>query len=266
MLRYPGGKTRAINDLEYVLNEEKISFTGTKIFSPFYGGGSFEKYLHDKYNCTIIGNDLFKPLFLFWKALKTQTKDLHKYVKLLHPMNKEQFTKTQNEFQSYKDDIKIASAYFALNRSSFSGTTTSGGFSKQASDKRFTPSSINRINNYDMTRISIYNLDFEDFIHQHRKNNEGILFLDPPYKVASNLYGTKGDLHKSFNHDRLADVLENQNNWILTYNNDKTLTQRYRKIKGVVIYDAYWSYGMNKSKKSSEIIILRFLKDFRQHT
>ena len=49
-LRYPGGKTRARNKLHEILldNFEITNFKG--IISPFFGGGSFELYLQNKYN------------------------------------------------------------------------------------------------------------------------------------------------------------------------------------------------------------------------
>jgi site-specific DNA-adenine methylase len=52
-LRYPGGKTRACKILdEYFLKnfeKDKIS----TIVSPFFGGGSFEFFLQNKYNFNI---------------------------------------------------------------------------------------------------------------------------------------------------------------------------------------------------------------------
>ena len=40
------------------------------ILSPFFGGGSFEFFLQNKYNKYLIVNDKFKPLFSFWKTCK----------------------------------------------------------------------------------------------------------------------------------------------------------------------------------------------------
>ena len=42
-------------------------------------------------------------------------------------------------------------------------------------------------------------------------------------------------------------------NWILTYNNCEYIRELY---KNYLIIDASWSYGMNKTKKSSEIVII----------
>jgi DNA adenine methylase len=51
--------------------------------------------------------------------------------------------------------------YFIINRCSFSGATLSGGFSLEASKKRFTKSSIDKINKLDLTNCRFDNLDFE---------------------------------------------------------------------------------------------------------
>lgn len=48
-------------------------------------------------------------------------------------------------------------------------------------------------------------------------------------------------------------MLKSKNNWILTYNNCKFIKDLYKDYK--IIDDIHWNYGMNKSKKSNEIII-----------
>jgi DNA adenine methylase len=59
------------------------------------------------------------------------------------------------------DTLQQAIQYFILNRCSFSGSTLSGGFSQEASNGRFTPSSIDRIAALDFADIEIHNADFE---------------------------------------------------------------------------------------------------------
>ena len=96
--------------------------------------------------------------------------------------------------------------------------------------------------------------NFEDFINtnQHKKN---LLFLDPPYylKKASTLYGNNGDMHETFDHDKLYKCLSKKKNWFMTYNNCDYIKNLYKDFK---IIETSWSYGMNKSKKSSEIVII----------
>jgi DNA adenine methylase len=134
----------------------------------------------------------------------------------------------------------------------------SGGFSEEASNKRFTPSSIDRIESLDFTHIEIYNKDFHDFINSlttTNTNNKTLLFLDPPYYLESKskLYGNNGDMHETFDHNLLFDVLNTKKNWVVTYNNCDYIRNLY---KDYIILDVNWSYGMNTSKASSEIIII----------
>jgi DNA adenine methylase len=146
--------------------------------------------------------------------------------------------------------------YFIINRCSFSGATLSGGYSLEASKKIFTISSIDRIKQLNLKYFDIYNFDFEDFINQNKKNkNKNLIFLDPPYYLEkkSKLYGNNGDMHENFDHLKLHKCLIKQKNWIMTYNNCNYIKNLYSNFK---IIETKWSYGMNKSKKSSEIVII----------
>jgi DNA adenine methylase len=150
-----------------------------------------------------------------------------------------------------------ATLYFIINRCSFSGATLSGGFSEEASKKRYTKSSIERISSLNLENFEIYNLDFENFI-QNYTTDTSFLFLDPPYYLNKNskLYGNKGDLHENFDHQKLFDDITKKNNWIITYNNCEYIKDLYKKY---IILEVDWSYGMNSSKTSSEIVILSLL-------
>ena len=75
-LRYPGGKTRACKKLDLIFNEHFDVNKINKVISPFFGGGSFEFYLQNKYNYKIIVNDKFRPLYVFWKTCKHNNKEL----------------------------------------------------------------------------------------------------------------------------------------------------------------------------------------------
>ena len=159
------------------------------------------------------------------------------------------------------DVLRQSVQYFVINRCSFSGSTLSGGFSEESSVKRFTPSSINRIESLDFTHIEIYNKDFRDFIDglpapgAATTTSKMLLFLDPPYYLESKskLYGSNGDMHENFDHKLLFDVLRTKKNWVVTYNNCEYIRNLY---KDYIILDVNWSYGMNTSKESSEIIII----------
>lgn len=263
-LRYPGGKTRSRKILYTILIENFDIRLLKKIISPFFGGGSFEFYLMEKLNVLVMGNDKFVPLWQFWNICildrETLVKNVHHNRKIMlnsEDDGKSHFSNLRNNIMNIADDVEQAVDYFIINRCSFSGATLSGGFSSESMKSRFTESCIERLKNLDTSKLSIENLDGVEFIEKQcdENNDEVILFVDPPYYLnkGSNLYGNNGDLHKDFDHDKLFESLKSKKRWILTYNNCDFIRNLYRDFK---IIEASWTYGMNKSKKSSEIIII----------
>jgi len=265
-LRYPGGKTRACKILEKIIKEH---FDITKIktlISPFFGGGSFEFYFQNRVReLNLIVNDKFTPLYTFWYYCKHHKTELVEFLRSITAVTKPDFNEYRknimNEQNLAKQDSKgreailQAVSYFVINRCSFSGATLSGGFSEEASKKRFTKSSIDKIEKLDLSKTEIYNLDFKDFIEDCNLNENTLMFLDPPYYLESKskLYGTKGDLHSNFDHHKLCEILKCKKNWILCYNNCEFIRELYSNFK---IIEVDWKYSMNKNKESSEIVIV----------
>jgi DNA adenine methylase len=264
-LRYVGGKTRACKILDKIFSDNFDVSKITKVVSPFFGGGSFEFYLQNKYGYKIKANDKFKPLHSFWHICKTDNKKMCDVLYDMHKdsVSKEDFMKFRNKIMDEKDIFIQSIHYFIINRCSFSGATLSGGFSKEASNKRFTKSSIDRIAKLDLSKFDIQCEDFGHFLDNNvsydeengNKNNNVLLFLDPPYFLDKNqnLYGNKGDMHEDFEHQKLSDILKKKKSWILTYNDCDYIRNLYEDYK---ILDVNWSYGINKSKKSCEIVIV----------
>ena len=254
-LRYPGGKTRACKLLENILITNFKLDNFTTIISPFFGGGSFEFYIQNNYNLKIIANDKFTPLYNFWNTCKYNKNDLCKELyKNLDNINKDKFYNFRKIILTEQNKLNQSMMYYIINRCSFNGSTLSGGFSLEASKKRFTKSSIDKIKKLDLDNFEIYNIDFEEFIN---KNNDitNLLFLDPPYYLekSSKLYGNNGDMHENFDHDKLYKCLLTKRNWMMTYNNCDYIKNLYKDYK---IIELNWTYSMNKSKKSSEIVII----------
>lgn len=251
-LRYVGGKTRACKILDEILTTHFDMNHITTIISPFFGGGSFEFYLHNKYSYNIIANDKFTPLITFWNASKSSNNALTNNLYTYENVTKNMFHEMRTNIMS-ESGLQQATHYFIINRCSFSGATLSGGFSQEASKKRFTKSSVDRIATLMLDNFTFFNQDFTEFLDEHNEQNS-ILFADPPYYLdSSKLYGVKGDLHEQFDHEKLYQILSSKSNWILTYNDCPYIRNLYKDYK---IIEATWSYGMNKSKKSSEIVII----------
>jgi DNA adenine methylase len=77
-LRYPGGKTRACKIIDAVMIEHFDMTCFDTVVSPFFGGGSFEFYLQNKYGLKLIVNDKFTPLYNFWNCAKNNNKEFYK--------------------------------------------------------------------------------------------------------------------------------------------------------------------------------------------
>jgi|SRR3989344_377505 len=253
-LRYPGGKSRACIILDEVLNKYYDVEQFTHVISPFFGGGSFEFYLQNTYNWNIIANDKFLPLYSFWIACKNnKDKMCKKLYKKINNITRKHFYKYREKIMNEENVLKQGCYYFMINRCSFSGATLSGGFSKEASKKRFTTSSVKRIENLDLSCFEMYNDDFKVILTKYN-NDAYFMFLDPPYYIDNpKLYGNNGDMHENFDHKKLYKYISKKINWILTYNDCYYIRNLYNKY---TIINVNWKYGMNKTKQSSEIIIL----------
>ncbi|GAB6282762.1 MAG: DNA adenine methylase [Ignavibacterium sp.] len=261
-LRYPGGKSRAIDLISTLIPDFE------EYREPFVGGGSLFIYLKQKFqNRKYWINDLYVPLYKFWKMCQedidsvinqiwewkcyyNEGKELHKYL-------------TEN-ISSF-NDIEKASAFFVFNRITFSGTSESGGFSEQAFKGRFTTSSIERVKHLKsiLSSTEITNLDYQEVIEA--KGNNVFIFLDPPYYSAtkSALYGKNGILHKSFDHFRFAEVMKKcKHNWLITYDDSPFIRELFS-----FAHQNSWDlkYGMRNvtatsNQKGKELFVSNFLE------
>lgn len=249
-LRYPGGKTRAIKLLEAYL----VKYYPTKktLLSPFFGGGSFELYMTTK-GYKVKGNDLFLPLYTFWTTQQSEPDVLIPKIKAMMPVTKAVFQQLRASITTTIDNYAMASAYFILNRTSFSGATLCGGFSSQASEKRLTESALQRLKLCDTTNITFTNVDCTVFLTNNPQTSDTVLYADPPYYIDNYIYGKDGDMHEKFNHELFAKKILTRTDWIISYNDCDYIRTLYKECQ---IFKVNWAYGMNASKKSSEILIL----------
>lgn len=247
ILRYPGGKSRAVNTILSLIPQET-----KELCSPFFGGGSIE------FACAIngiqvYGYDVFEPLAVFWQQVFQEPEKIADIVRKYHPLPKEKFIDLQKQLLNITDEQELAAAFYVLNRASFSGATLSGGSSPN--HPRFNKASIQRLADFKAQNISVECLSFEQSIIKHP---DAFLYLDPPYLINSYLYGNKGDTHKGFEHEKLRDILKTRKNWILSYNNCPEILEWYKDYE--IIYPS-WSYGLGNSKESKEVLILNFKKN-----
>lgn len=240
-LQYPGGKNRAVKAICATIPANE-----TELCSPFLGGGSIELACSTRMN--VHGADIFGPLVDFWQVLLTDKEHLIRRVESYLPLSRAEFYNLQQRYVNLEDKLERAAAFFVLNRSSFSGTTLSGGMSP--GHPRFTPSAIERLRSFKATNFNVECADFRETI---AKYPDAFLYLDPPYINGQELYGLKGDTHKGFEHLVLAELLKTRERWIMSYNDCPVIRQIY---KDYPILSVDWMYGMSKEKQSSEVLVL----------
>ena len=241
-LRYPGGKSKAINQISPLI-PDFFEFR-----EPFVGGGSvflFCKQFFPGKKYWI--NDLNLDLFLFWKYATEANQGLVNAIRQV----KGEFPDGRVLFEKYKGNWELFSEFdrairfFVLNRITFSGTIDSGGYSEMAFRKRFTDSSIDRIELLSdlLKGTFVTNLDYEAVVSAPGDNV--FLFLDPPYfsTTKSRLYGKNGDLHAGFDHERFAFVMSTcKHKWLITYDDCEEIRKLFRHS---FILPWNLQYGMN---------------------
>lgn len=259
-LRYPGGKSRSVERIAALVPPFE------EFREPFVGGGSVFIHLKQKFPAKRFWiNDIYKDLAVFWQQHQIDSeavveqilrwksdfpdgKALHKFLR----ENKDAFS-----------ELETAAAFFVFNRITFSGTTEAGGFSQQAFEKRFTDSSVERLKKIPdlLQGVKITNFDYEKLLRA--KGDEVFLFLDPPYYSAtgSALYGKNGNLHRTFDHRRFAEALQNcPHRWLLTYDDSPFIRELFSFAN---ITDWNLTYGMrnvnpDSEQKASELFISNY--------
>jgi DNA adenine methylase len=261
-LRYPGGKSRAVQKMLYLLPEEFDEYR-----EPFVGGGSFFIYLRQKRpDLKIWINDLNPELYYFWKYAQIDSQKLADELSLIKRERKngqELFDELLGINIFSLNEFERAIRFFVLNRITFSGVVESGGFSRHAFEARFTDSAIERVSRLSplLEGIRITQLDYRQLLLEG--DSFVFTFLDPPYFKAtrSRLYGKNGILHTGFNHEEFAQEMRKcRHSWLITYDDSPEIRANFSFAN---IYEWELQYGMNnykqgKAEKGSELFITNY--------
>jgi len=263
-LRYPGGKSKSIK----YINPLIPNFDEYR--EPFLGGASVFLHLKQSYPYKKYWiNDLYGSLYIFWNELKNHPMKIISQIKewkCEYKNNEKQLFKYAIENLENTDKIKAGAAFYIVNKTSFSGLSSSGSFSQQAVIQNFTDSCINKLDSISkvLDNTTITNLDYSELINKPGKNV--FMFLDPPYFLGkkSNLYGDKGEMHKHFNHELFAENMKKcSHKWLITYNDCPEIRELFKdpKIKiqsWEVGYTMHIHHNETKQQKSKEIFIYNY--------
>ena len=231
-LRYPGGKSRACQKMDVYfpdLREYK------EYHEPFLGGGSVAIHVTKKYpHLDIWVNDLYEPLYNFWRVLQDSGAELAEQIGELKSQNpepvsaKDLFLKSKETVNDYTEsDTSRAVAFYIINKCSFSGLTESSSFSRQASVSNFSMRGIEKLPGYSeiIKNWKITNKSYEELLTDSK---DVFTYLDPPYDIKDNLYGKKGSMHNGFNHDDFAlDCDRHISHQLVSYNSSNLVRERF---------------------------------------
>ena len=268
-LRYPGGKSRATTKLAQFFPD----FNNYKEFrEPFLGGGSVALYVTKMFpQLNIWVNDLYEPLSTFWKCLQDHGDEITQrleYAKQRHPnpmSAKDLFDESKEYLDlhvSERDAIQTAVSFYIVNKCSFSGLSSNSSFSKQASDSNFSMRGIKRLPEYSEL---IQNWRITNGRYQELLTDDKSIFtyLDPPYDIGSNLYGRKGDMHKSFDHDGFATICDRFiGPQLISYNSSQLVKDRFQgwtlaEFAHTYTMRSVGSYNTDQAKRK-ELVILNY--------
>lgn len=262
-LRYPGGKSRAVERIM-----AQIPATIREYREPFIGGGSVYFGVRSLFgqNIQYAINDLNADLIHFWRTVRDNLNPLADQIEVF----RENYLTTGRELYQFlcndknmRSDFDRAVRFFIMNRITFSGVMDAGGYSQQAFDKRFTASSIERLRGLDraLTKTEITCDDYETLVTQSGENV--FIFLDPPYYTAtsSKLYGKRGDLHTTFDHERFASIMKTvKHKWLITYDDSPYIRDLFdfAHIQSWELQYGMGSFTGEKVEKGRELFIRNY--------
>ena len=231
-LRYPGGKSRALANLFRFLPDLSQA---REYREPFLGGGSVAIEIGKRYpNLDIWVNDLYEPLYNFWRELQENGREMRDQLVQLknrHPEPVSAKLLFLDAKEKVNDDqtpnLSRAVSFYVVNKCSFSGLTESSSFSRQASESNFSMRGIEKLPDYSLMikKWKITNLRYQELLTD---NKDIFTYLDPPYEIGSNLYGKKGNMHKGFDHDGFAAICDRFiGPQLVSYNSSQLIRDRF---------------------------------------
>jgi DNA adenine methylase len=187
-------------------------------------------------------NDLYVPLYNFWVQLRDHGQDLSESVreqkeKMLESGTQEEKDKFARDlFNQYASEIDTynnfqkATAFFIMNKCSFSGLTENSTFSRTAANSNFSLVGADKLKQFSdlIKNWKITNEDYSKVMNADGPKNT-FVFLDPPYDIKDFLYGKNREMHKSFDHEVFAEnVYKCPHNFMITYNVNERLEELYK--------------------------------------
>jgi site-specific DNA-adenine methylase len=132
----------------------------------------------------------------------------------------------------------------------------------KASESNFSLNGISKLYDYSVLigNWKITNLSYEQLLTD---NKECFTYLDPPYEIGSNLYGKRGSMHKSFDHDAFAaDCDRFVGPQLVSYNSSQIIRDRFLDWKIAEFAHTYTmrsvgTYNTDQAQRK-ELVLLNY--------
>ena len=260
-LRYPGGKSRVAKDFIPRFPRDMSEYR-----EPFVGGGSVALLFTQMYpDIPVWVNDKYEYLYNFWIQLQKNGQELSDTlveIKREHSTEdkaKELFKGDKDKIKNEPDAFESACLFWILNKCSYSGLTENSSFSATASRQNFTTRGASYL--YEISQLiknwRITNHDYSEVMHAPGDNV--FMFLDPPYKIGTYLYGSNAELHKSFKHEEFIQHCRDcKHDWFVTYNDDDYLKSEYEGYHQELFQITYGMKHRPDNKQKKELLVCNY--------
>ncbi len=262
-LRYPGGKGQMYDTIVQILQDNHLE--NCNYIEPFAGGaGVALKLLSNGIVKSITLNDFDLSIYAFWYSILYDTERFIRKI-ITVEINMQEWKK-QRIIQLEKENVPLFDLGFStffLNRTNRSGIIKGGviGGKNQDSfykmDCRFNKQRLITLIEKISTlkdKITIYNLDAEDFIIRVKQKNS-FYFIDPPYFCKGKQLYT--NFFKPEDHLSLFKTIQKNlknRSWIVTYDKCDEIYQIYKKQKYRIMS---LNYSAQNKKKAEEYMFYK---------
>ena len=249
---YPGGKYKGRHKI-------KAEFPrGVKtMLSPFCGGAHLELCCA-KDGIRVYCYDIYADLIKSFKHMQGDPQRFYEEAITHIPGDSIEFKALKQYYTTITDPFERSCVFYVVHKYSFSGLGFSGGSSPWKISKFHKNSrSVKAVKHFHNPLISFDCLPFEESLDKHK---DIFAYLDPPYLLdyCNNLYGKDGQLHKSFNHNLLWEILRSRSApWCLSYNDSEEVKRMYNGYR-FAFPSWHWSITKNARHESQEILIMNY--------
>lgn len=253
-LWYIGGKVKL-----FPLVKALLPVNTKKIVSPFIGGGALEIQIAS-HDIEVYAFDVFAPLVNFYNCMKTDAarvvNGMYRYMPLA-----DKYYDTYDNFPKHKVytelDFDDASAFWALNRGSYSGCTLAmRGTTHNADIKSPQSTFFDQWKNFHVPKLHVSCANFQTSLQMYP---DIFAYLDPPYVDKENLYGDNRTGKRLFDHVLLYEMLdERQTPWILSYQKHNLIIELYSNYDIITLDWRYSCQPAGDNPDGTEILIKNF--------